>query len=311
MVLASGLIVDVNHSSYPNLYFALRGGGNSFGIVTRFDLMTFPQGDLWGGMRTYDISANASIIAAFNKFADEAPSDVDAALITACAYFEGRFFYSIDLEYAKPVVDPPIFHEISNIPYLTSTTRITNLTDLVVELNASNPSGFRETYTTATFRSNPALQSRILDIFIAEITPLGDAVGIIPALVTQPITKPMVSHFSTRGGNALGILPSDAPLILMSLAIMWLSPSDDARILAAATRIVSQSVAAAKEMGLDYKYIYQNYASLNQDVFAGYGEANLARLRDVSSEYDPEGVFQRLQPGYFKLSGVNGGSKGS
>lgn len=259
-------------------------------------------------MRNYPVSANASIFAAFNNFANDAPADVDAALITACAYYEGNFLYNVDIEYAEPIVNLPIFHELNAIPYLSSTTRITNLTDLVVELNASNPSGFRETYTTATFRNSPVLQSKILDIFIAEVLPISDAAGLLPALVMQPITKPMVSHFSQAGGNALGISPSDAPLILMNVAIMWSSPSDDARIIAAATRIVDRSVAVAKAMGLDHRYIYQNYANLNQKVFAGYGETNLQRLREVSKKYDRDGVFQDLQPGYFKLNGANGGT---
>ena len=83
---------------------------------------------------------------------------------------------------------------------------------------------------------------------------------------------------------------------------MWSSAVDDDRITAAASRAVDQSVALAKFMNLDYKYIYQNYASQGQDVFAGYGAANQQRLIGVSKKYDPEQLFQRLQPGYFKLS---------
>jgi len=43
------------------------------------------------------------------------------------------------------------------------------------------------------------------------------------------------------------------------------------------------------------------YAAQEQNVFEGYGSANHAKLRIISKKYDPEGVFQRLQPGYFKL----------
>jgi hypothetical protein len=54
-------------------------------------------------------------------------------------------------------------------------------------------------------------------------------------------------------------------------------------------------------MGLENDYIYQNYAAPNQKPFAGYGAANVARLRDVQDEYDPFKVFEALQPGGFKL----------
>lgn len=90
---------------------------------------------------------------------------------------------------------------------------------------------------------------------------------------------------------------------MVDLAISWSSPTDDARIMAAASSFIDRSIAAAKALGLDYKFIYQNYAAKSQDVFAGYGEANRQRLIAISKKYDPEQVFQKLQPGYFKLNG--------
>ena len=89
----------------------------------------------------------------------------------------------------------------------------------------------------------------------------------------------------------------------MSLGVMWSSAGDDARIFATSDRIIDRSIAAAKELHLDYKFIYQNYASRRQDVFAGYGRANHDRLVQISRKYDPSQVFQKLQPGYFKLNG--------
>jgi len=53
VVLPNGTIANVNRRSNPTLFSALRGGGNNFGIVTRFDMETFPQGKLWGGYQFY------------------------------------------------------------------------------------------------------------------------------------------------------------------------------------------------------------------------------------------------------------------
>lgn len=44
-----------------------------------------------------------------------------------------------------------------------------------------------------------------------------------------------------------------------------------------------------------------NYAALEQPVLPSYGQKNLAKLRATSKKYDPLGVWQKLQPGYFKL----------
>jgi hypothetical protein len=47
-VLANGTLANINQASAPDLYWALRGGGNNFGLVTRFHLETFPQTQAWG-----------------------------------------------------------------------------------------------------------------------------------------------------------------------------------------------------------------------------------------------------------------------
>ncbi|KAL8759916.1 MAG: hypothetical protein Q9184_003476 [Pyrenodesmia sp. 2 TL-2023] len=56
VALANGRIVNANATSNSDLRFALKGGSNNFGIVTRFDLQAFPQGKLWGGSTYNPIS---------------------------------------------------------------------------------------------------------------------------------------------------------------------------------------------------------------------------------------------------------------
>lgn len=215
VVLADTTIVDVNQFSRPDLYFALRGGGNNFCIVTRFDLETFPQGNLWGGMRFHAPSASPPLLTALNNFATANPGDLDAALIVAFALFNGSYTASTDLEYAKPLPNPPIFEEFLSVESLSSTLRVTSLTDLAMELKAVNPSGFREIYMTATFKVSIQLTAKILEIWKDEVEGIKDAVGILPALVLQPITKRVIEKFGKNGGNALGIAEGDGPLICM------------------------------------------------------------------------------------------------
>ena len=44
LVTASGVVLTVSSTRFPDLYWALRGGGNNFGVVTKFTLETVPQG---------------------------------------------------------------------------------------------------------------------------------------------------------------------------------------------------------------------------------------------------------------------------
>lgn len=65
--------------------------------------------------------------------------------------------------------------------------------------------------------------------------------------------------------------------------------------------IINRATEMAHELGVYHRYTYQNYANASQDVFAGYGEKNRMKLKEIQRKYDPEGVFRRLQPGYFKV----------
>lgn len=60
VVPANGSVHKVTHQIYPDLYFALRGGGSNFGIVTIFTLLTFPQGPLWTSSQTYIYSPSTA-----------------------------------------------------------------------------------------------------------------------------------------------------------------------------------------------------------------------------------------------------------
>ncbi|KAI9740320.1 MAG: hypothetical protein M1834_004899 [Cirrosporium novae-zelandiae] len=305
-VTADGTIINANPGSYPDLYWALRGGGNNFGIVTRFDLFTFPQGLMWGGARLISMSYNETITSAFTDFGTNAPSDPNAALIVAFGYSSSldQYLASIDLEYAKPITSPPpIFENFTTIPFISNTIAPNrSLSQLTLELNAFNPIGQRETFWTATFKLNSTLTKYILTTFTTFTTPLKNIPGLVPACVFQVITTPTLSQMSKNGGNALG-LSSAEPLLLLNLAFRWSYPSDDPAILAATANIVSKSIAQARAWGLDVEFLYMNYASQFQDVLPTYNATNYATLKGVAAKYDPDRVFQVLQPGYFKLSG--------
>ena len=85
------------------------------------------------------------------------------------------------------------------------------------------------------------------------------------------------------------------------MTFQWNSREDDHACETAGRNIIERITIVAKEMGLHHRYIYQNYANISQDVFAGYGEKNREELRRIQKKYDPKGVFSRLQPGYFKV----------
>lgn len=65
---------------------------------------------------------------------------------------------------------------------------------------------------------------------------------------------------------------------------------------------VGQMEEGMASIGARERFTYLNYAASFQDPLASYGDANVQFLKRVAAKYDPEGVFQMLVPGGFKIS---------
>ena len=65
LVLPYGKVINVNASASADLFRALKGGSNNFGIVTRFDVKSFESGLFWGGEIAYPITTLPQQVTAF------------------------------------------------------------------------------------------------------------------------------------------------------------------------------------------------------------------------------------------------------
>src|SRR5580704_4138883 len=66
LVLASGEVIEVNESSHPDLFWALRGGGGNFGIVTRFTFGGYDFGPMMRiGVSVYEPEHAAEALRAY------------------------------------------------------------------------------------------------------------------------------------------------------------------------------------------------------------------------------------------------------
>lgn len=103
---------------------------------------------MWAGAQTflYSDETSAALNDAFYNLGINAPEDPNAQMILAYAYAQtqGVFVIASDLQYSKPTPFPAIFSNFTSVPGpIVDTLRITNLTDLTIEFNNTNPSGFR------------------------------------------------------------------------------------------------------------------------------------------------------------------------
>ena len=146
VVLASGEIVHANRLSHPELFKALKGGSNNSGIVTKFNLRTFSQGEFLGGITVHPISALMQQLEAFESFMNPSHFDLKATVIQAFVFSSSTntTLVSNDNEYTLPVKSSAVLQPFMDIkPQLYSTLRISNLLSFVIEQASFQPNDTR------------------------------------------------------------------------------------------------------------------------------------------------------------------------
>ncbi|HYB30351.1 MAG TPA: FAD-binding oxidoreductase [Solirubrobacteraceae bacterium] len=76
MVLASGESVRVNADENPDLYWAIRGGGGNFGVVTSFVFRLHEVGTIVGGPTFWPAERGAEVLSAYRDFLPDAPREL-------------------------------------------------------------------------------------------------------------------------------------------------------------------------------------------------------------------------------------------
>jgi FAD/FMN-containing dehydrogenase len=85
LVTASGKILNVSHELYSDLYWALRGGTNNFGIVTTFFYETLDQGLMFASKRQYNATHVPDLLDASSNAVHGAEQDTKLAHFAAIA----------------------------------------------------------------------------------------------------------------------------------------------------------------------------------------------------------------------------------
>ena len=78
VVTAAGEVVRASATEHPDLFWALRGGGGNFGVVTRFEFRLHPVGpDVLSGLIVYPISEAKSVLQQYREFIARAPEELN------------------------------------------------------------------------------------------------------------------------------------------------------------------------------------------------------------------------------------------
>jgi FAD/FMN-containing dehydrogenase len=77
VVLADGKFVKANADENPDLYWALRGGGGNFGVVTSFTFNLHPIDTLYGGPMLYELGEAADVMKWYRDLIPAAPDELN------------------------------------------------------------------------------------------------------------------------------------------------------------------------------------------------------------------------------------------
>ncbi|KAJ6086071.1 FAD-binding domain-containing protein [Penicillium sp. IBT 16267x] len=296
IVLASGKIITVNESSYPDLFLALKGGGNNFGIATKYTMSTYPLGKFWGGFIAYETDQWSAQTSAFSNFMGAKPYDPHAAMIQSYGWSSG-FGGSISngLAYTKPVPYPAAFKGLANnATCISNALRIDTMESFAVETDGYQSSNRRQTWYTTTFAHTPDIYSTIYKIYNASIGGITNVPAMNWYLTLQP--SPVLNRV-----NSLGLDTGEERLGIALITAYYNDTSADQHVDRAARKLIVDIEAVTKEAGVYRSYKYYNYAGAGQAVIDGYGYESKGNLQAVSKKYDPQGLFQKCLPGGFKI----------
>ena len=77
VVLANGELVHASKDEHPDLFWALRGGGGNFGVVTAFEFRLHEVDTVIAGPTFWPVECGATVLAAYREFLPAAPRELN------------------------------------------------------------------------------------------------------------------------------------------------------------------------------------------------------------------------------------------
>ncbi|KAL2802687.1 hypothetical protein BJX63DRAFT_414200 [Aspergillus granulosus] len=300
MVLADLSIVNANAQENSDLFWALKGGGPNFGIVTKMEMATVPN-KIWSEARIYSPTAYNDLVEALMTYHESIETDDQATLIW---HATGDAILLVFV-YCSPVETPAVFAPFYDIPFVQSFVPPGNRTVYeLIQAVSSVVSPEPMFHEFRTMSSHPSLEvyKAIEQARAEQVAALADVQGVVLTTVFQPMSSLAMKQSAK---SPLGLEPVGQQWFLAMGD--WKNAADEDRVRAAVKAIVDTAESLAKETGVYLDYKYTNYASRDQDALSTYGAENIAKLKEIAEKHDPHGVFQTLQAGGWLLSKVGEG----
>jgi len=280
LVTADGRVKRASADSHPDLFWAVRGGGGNFGIVTTFEFQLHPVDTLLAGLVSYPVTRAREVLHFYREFTRTVPDDLTSG-VALVSTPDGLPIVALGLCSCGPLaesqrlLDPikslgtPLVNQIRPMSYL----------EVISMLDALVPRG-RHYYSKA--RSLDTLSEELFDAMIEAHT-----------VRPSPWTQIVLQHVH---GATSRVGPTETAFALrkeyhsMQIMVSW--TAEEALTADTTINWVRDLWTAAEPFASSGTYI--NFLGSEEDesaaVRASYGP-NYERLVQVKNAYDPTNFF--------------------
>jgi FAD/FMN-containing dehydrogenase len=281
VVTADGRILTASDEENADLFWALRGGGGNFGVVTSFEYRLHPVGPtVIGGFVAHPFERAAEVLRYYRELAARAPEELTVyggfihgpdgsklALIAAC--------HCGDLAAGEAAVAPIK----SFLPPALDTLGRISYCELNAMLDEGYPRGALNYWKTVVV---PELSDAAIAVLIDCF-----------ARARSPMTQLVFEHVHGRAA-AVPATATAFPLRRQGFNLLVLSQWADASDTERGIAWARDAAAAMARFAAPERYVNYETEEGSSVVASVYGP-NHARLREIKTKYDPRNVFHLNQ----------------
>ena len=287
VVTAAGEVLQVSNSENADLFWALRGGGGNFGVVTNFRFKLHPVGpDLLSGLIVYALADAKSVLKQYREFMAKAPDELSVWAVLRQAPplpflpedTHGKPIVALALLYAGDAMSGqtlinPLFNFATPLGEHVGVQPYTAWQQAFDPLLASGARNYWKSHNFTTL--DDGLFDTVIDYIEKQPSPQCEIFfGAVGGATTRPAPDAMAyAHRDTK--------------YAMNVHGRWLDAADDERCIRWAREFFHASAPFASGG------VYVNFLTDDESdrIGAAYGQ-NYVRLAKIKRKYDPTNFFR-------------------
>jgi FAD/FMN-containing dehydrogenase len=288
-VTADGRFVVASEDEHADLFWALRGGGGNFGVVTSFEFRLHPVRDIYGGPMFYELGEVGNVLRFFRDYIADAPEELGAfpafQIAPPLPFIpedrHGDTFIAIVACWAGPLDEGEQalkpFHDVA--PVVAEFVGPMPYPALNGAFDALVPPGLQHYWKAsfATELTDEAIAAH--DTHGPDVPVVNSTVHIYPINGAAGRVAPDATAFAYRDASFATVI-----------AGMWPEPSQNEANIAWVRRYYDGIAPHSQEGG------YVNFmASDDQDRIRANYRQNYDRLVGIKRTYDPDNLFHLNQ----------------